>query len=346
MLIFSIIFLFLVGLPVGAVRAQTETSTDFFPLQVGNKWVYEFTVGFKNYEGLRVDFQEQVVLEVLGEEEVEGKTYFRLNTGQLIRKNQKGDILEYNDRFDRIQDTEMLVYDFSSPANGDEDTFAYRMPYEARPPTIGGSSLTQNSSYTRYDTHRSFHRGEVYVDDYDFFIPRGEFDNVLLCAFFSYNDFPQPGWYILFAPDIGIVFSASSGSDTGGFGRYFLVEAVIDGEQRYPSRSSTFERPPPGRSMPVPPRPASVSTETLGIGDGIDFSTGISEYHGFANDFHVHQETDRQTATAYTPVLIGTRGLRDLRRADFDALISAGIPADLLPDSRNFFVPLTPTDLA
>ncbi len=229
----------IVGLLGGAVMAQTETSADYWPLHVGNRWVYEHTSGFYDSDGLRIDSQEQVVLEVLGEEEVEGNTYFRLNTGQLIRKNEKGDILEYNDRFDEIQDTEMLVYDFSSPANRANGIFAHRPPYAFRPPTIGGGSLTQDPSFTRYDVYRNFHRGKVYVDDYDFYIPRGEFENVLLCAF-SYSFNTTAGWFILFAPDIGIVSSVNLAADNGQFEhRYLLVEAVIAGEQEFPTNIST-----------------------------------------------------------------------------------------------------------
>ena len=161
-----------------AMRKNSTEIADYWPLDRGNKWIYEHTTGVLNAEGLRIDFQEQVTLEVLDEEERAGQIYVRLNTGQLIRKSEKGDILEYNDRFDEIQDTEMLVFDFSSLTTRDDGTFAYRVPYQVVPPTIGGQSLPQDPSVTRFLMYRSFYR--VGLDD--LFMPLG-LANVLVCSF-------------------------------------------------------------------------------------------------------------------------------------------------------------------
>ena len=139
-----------------AISKDATEIVDYWPLNKGNKWIYEHTIGVLNSEGLRIDFQEQVTLEVLDEEERAGKTYFRLNTGQLIRKSEKGDILEYNDRFDEIQDTEMLVFDFSSLTTRNDGIFTYQVPYQVMPPTIGGQSLPQIPSITRFLMYRSF----------------------------------------------------------------------------------------------------------------------------------------------------------------------------------------------
>ena len=77
-----------------AMRKNATEIADYWPLDRGNKWIYEHTIGVYDSEGLRIDFQEQVTLEVLDEEEKAGQIYVRLNTGQLIRKNEKG--LEFN----------------------------------------------------------------------------------------------------------------------------------------------------------------------------------------------------------------------------------------------------------
>ena len=235
MLIFSIIFLSVVGIAVETVTAQKEPSTDYWPLHVGNKWVYDHTKGFNNSEGLRIDFQKQVVLEVLGEEEVEGRTYFRLNTGQLIRRNEKGDILEYNDRFDAIPDTELLVYDFSSPANLDEGIFEYRVPYRVMPPTIGGRSYPHEHSLRRYFMWRDCSGAH----NSPFLLPpeMRELKNIPTCLFVYTPDDPlsEGSVHVTFAPDIGILSSALTGNDEGEFDRYLLAEAVIAGEQKFPT---------------------------------------------------------------------------------------------------------------
>ena len=219
-----------------SMRKNSTEIADYWPLDRGNKWIYEHTTGVLNAEGLRIDFQEQVTLEVLDEEERAGQIYVRLNTGQLIRKNEKGDILEYNDRFDEIQDTEMLVFDFSSLTTRDDETFAYRVPYQVMPPTIGGQSLPQGPSVTRFLMYRSFYR--VGLDD--LFMPLG-LANVLVCSF-SYpllDPISEGSVGIVFAPHIGIVRSGIAGNDVGEFEFYLLVEAVIAGEQKFPTNIST-----------------------------------------------------------------------------------------------------------
>ena len=228
----------IVGVWGSVVIAQAETNADYWPLDRGNRWVYEHRIGVLNAEGLRIDFREQVPLEIRDKEKREGETYFRLNTGQLIRSSEKGDILEYNDRFDEIQDSEMLVFDFSSPTIRDDGVFVYRIPYRAMPPTIGGqAALPQDPSITRYLMYRRFHRGGVYDD---FSIPEGEFINVLTCAFtYSPNPISDGIMSIIFAPNIGIISSGWSGNDVGEFDQYLLVEAVIAGEQKFPTNIST-----------------------------------------------------------------------------------------------------------
>ena len=224
-----------IGVWGSVVITQAETNTDYWPLNKGNKWIYEHTIGVLNSEGLRIDFQEQVTLEVLDEEERAGKTYFRLNTGQLIRKNEKGDILEYNDRFDEIQDTEMLVFDFSSPTTRDDGIFTYQAPYQVRPPTLGGQFLPQ---IPRFLMDRAFHRGDL---NYSFNMPIGEFANILTCVFvYSLFDPISDGSVnIIFAPDIGVLSSTIPGNDVGEFDRYLLVEATIAGGQKFPTNIST-----------------------------------------------------------------------------------------------------------
>lgn len=61
-----------------------------------------------------------------------GQIYFRLSNGQLLRNDEDGNVVEYNNRFDSIPETEFVVFDFSNP----EDGF-FQVPYLALPPTIG-----------------------------------------------------------------------------------------------------------------------------------------------------------------------------------------------------------------
>ena len=68
-----------------------------------------------------------------------------------------------------------------------------------------------------------------------------ELVNVLVCSF-SYPLFDpvsEGSVYIIFTPDIGIISSGITGNDVGEFERYLLVEAVIAGEQKFPTNIST-----------------------------------------------------------------------------------------------------------
>ena len=118
-------------------------SDDYWPLEVGNRWVYERTridFDFDFGEGNHmVELKEEVVLEVLSQEEVDGQVYFRLSNGQLLRKNEEGNIIERRapdvGQGERWDTAEIVIFDIT---HLDDPEYRFYFPYGVFPPTRGG----------------------------------------------------------------------------------------------------------------------------------------------------------------------------------------------------------------
>ena len=135
----------------------------------------------------------------------------------MLRKDENGNIIEYNDRFDYIEDKEMFVFDFASPPNRDNGDFDYRIQYEAFPPTIGGKALSQDhflSSTVRIPWTIPMQ------------VPAGTFPDGFI---FLYGDpFESCDASISFAVNTGMIMSGCFNS-SGTFSCYVLWEATING---------------------------------------------------------------------------------------------------------------------
>ena len=119
-------------------------SDDYWPLEVGNRWVYEHhRIDFDFGEGNHmVELKEEVVLEVLSQEEVDGQVYFRLSNGQLLRKDEEGNIIERRApvRQGESWDTaEIVIFDIT---HLDDPEYRFYFPYGVFPPTRGGGGTT------------------------------------------------------------------------------------------------------------------------------------------------------------------------------------------------------------
>ena len=112
-----------------AIALDAQPSQHYWPLELGNRWVYEHSQFGDSGELVH---EEVVELEVEATEELNGQIYFRLSNGQLLRNDEDGNVVEYNNRFDSIAETEFVLFDFSDPEEG-----FFQVPYRALPPTLG-----------------------------------------------------------------------------------------------------------------------------------------------------------------------------------------------------------------
>ena len=105
---------------------------DYWPLEVGNRWVYEHYL--RNFEGDDlVEFRDEVVLEVLSQEEADGQVYSRLSNGQLLRKDEEGNIIKHHPfSSPDTTFTEIMLFDFT---HLDDPEYFYYFTSGAFPPT-------------------------------------------------------------------------------------------------------------------------------------------------------------------------------------------------------------------
>ena len=101
---------------------------DYWPLEVGNKWVYNHT----QVDG-GVESSEKVTLEVVALYEIEGRNYFAMSNGQLLRKDAEGNVIELN-QFERPDDPEVIVFDMT---NLGDTQYRISLRYTIFPPTFG-----------------------------------------------------------------------------------------------------------------------------------------------------------------------------------------------------------------
>ena len=125
---FTVVVITIVCLNTGTEQAVAE---DYWPLEVGNWWLYEHYVSYPDDEMNLVQSTEEVLLEVQSREEVNGQVYFRLSNGQLLRKDDHGSIVELKG------EDELTLFDMS---NLEDPVRTIFIPEGAFPLTGGGGS--------------------------------------------------------------------------------------------------------------------------------------------------------------------------------------------------------------
>jgi hypothetical protein len=208
----------------GPVMATAAFGQDYWPLQVGNRWVYSHTRGRTDvYGNEQLVAQDVYVLEATGEETVAGHAYVRLSNGQRLGAGDDGSVLEFNDRFTSLPPDEMLVFDFASPPNSSDGGYTFRLPYAAFPPTIGGDPLAP-------DHWTSLAYRDVYDEPLSTAV--GPFVDAVLFAYG--NGIGDCAHYISFARGVGPVASTCM-DHLRVFERYSLTGTLVGGRAFTPS---------------------------------------------------------------------------------------------------------------
>ena len=183
---------------------KAEDVPDYWPLEVGNQWVYLriYDDGFGRHE-------ENVILEVTAQVEIDEEQYFELSNGQLLRKDHNGNIVERN-QSESIDET---IYDFT---NLDDPSYLFEFPYSVFPPAREGKAITgyPASRFTSENTGRLLTLA----------LPAGTFEVI----HFGFGDL---SWStnIFFAEDVGVVKSGSGGHMGTVFDSYLLVKYRVSG---------------------------------------------------------------------------------------------------------------------
>ena len=198
----------IVCLTTGTTQAVAE---DYWPLEVGNWWLYQHRTSFYDDNGDVVDGIEEVLLEVLSQEEINGTVYFRLSNGQLLRKNEEGSIVE------RRKETDVVIFDLS---HMDDPKYQFSVPRDSFPLTGGGGS--------GYPSSRSNVRGCSVV------VPAGTFS----CISFSDGQFEEL-YAIFFAEGVGPAVIQRYTDLPEYMNRYELIRYSVGGES-YPTNIKQF----------------------------------------------------------------------------------------------------------
>ena len=105
---------------------QAQTAPQYWPLAVGNKWVYEGEsrfIGTPESGPVRTRL-EPITLEVVAREIVEGNSYFRLNNGHLLRFDQQRNIIAFDTEFDVSRPNEFIFFHLNAGGDFLQDTVA------------------------------------------------------------------------------------------------------------------------------------------------------------------------------------------------------------------------------
>ena len=186
-------FLYVVGLLCLHFATAPVHADDYWPLEVGNRWVYERRHSFIRYtddgNGERVELKEEFVLEVLSQEEVDGQVYSRLSNGQLLRKDEEGNIIKHHPfSSPDTTFTEVMIFDVT---HLDDPEYRVYGAYWLFPPT-------PTLCCTPYPAYRSLTTVSV---------PAGSFDAI----YFGDGDLTG-GVIIYLALSVGPVLSIRSGN--------------------------------------------------------------------------------------------------------------------------------------
>ncbi len=204
---------FLVVSRAGAQQA------DFWPFKIGNVWEYQHIVGETEYsengEEPQVVIVNQVILSIDATEVIDGKTYFRFNNGQLLRKDNAGNVYEYLNRFADTEEGDYPILDFFTPPNHDT-THIQQIPYALFPPTLG-------RPIGMWPQQRDWVESPLRP----IVMPLGTFTEYFI---FGYSLGVAETYAYLFADGVGLI-SSFQGSDTPVLNRYELIRATIDGKK-------------------------------------------------------------------------------------------------------------------
>ena len=195
----------------GSLWAQE--ALNYWPLEVGNRWVY-------NHIQVTIDGEklpdETVILEVVSQERIEEKDFFELSNGQLLRKDEEGSIVE------RRGETDVVIFDMS---HLDDSQYRLFIPDHAFPLTGGSGS---GYPATRAIVDPSGHPVSVTV-------PAGTFS----CIQFSDGDLAA-SFSMLLAESVGPVFHARYTDLPNFVNRYELIEFRVGGTT-YPTAINGVE---------------------------------------------------------------------------------------------------------
>ena len=165
--------------------------------------------------------EEEFVAEVLGWEEREGQIYFRLSTGQLLRKDKQGNIVEFSSGQTNIEDKERIIFDFGPSCETEKQNDGYMGIF----PSTSHGALGQPWRIKRTEFLARTVMGDFYS---------GCSFSIGVLTHFS----------IYFAPNIGPVSSGWS-DDQGLFEKYTLISATIQGTKIVNAPTAILTRPSP-----------------------------------------------------------------------------------------------------
>ncbi len=191
------IFVLLVASPT----LQAQERLDYWPLDVGNRWVYSH-----NWNDGDDDLHEEITIEVLTLTEIQGQIYSELSNGQLLRKDEIGNIWAL------VGNEEFLVFDLS---NLDDPDYDISLAYIAFPPV---NSLVPTYFPTRGT--RANDKGELYTIT----LSIGIFPTIC----FTTGELSAVRRVCL-AENVGPVLSTRSTDLPGRFNLYELVQYRIGG---------------------------------------------------------------------------------------------------------------------
>ena len=319
---------------------------DYVPLEVGNRWTYKHSYlnlsyeigGRRNPKAYEIPgypygggnplppdsltwVERTLTIEITHTVIIDGLEYYVLSGADY-------DWPPLHDFFwggkkVRLSDEGVLVFRWNGQ---DLPLYDLRSDYEPTAILIPGFPRSPRHEHPKTEVHRSTDNSKPLDGG-----PTLRFS-------FGYPDNTPRGWSIEFLPGYGVGGCELKGLPPTGsiivlWNEFQPVSATISGEEISYEQLTRVDPPPPR-----PPR-AGAHRDTLGIGKGYDFSSRSSGYYLSTGAFYVNQFTYSHTASAFPPFIEAGRGLRDLHPADFDSLISEGIPVDLRRERQNFVHP-------
>lgn len=196
-----------------SVALWSQEAPDYWPLQVGNKWVYSHRQ--RTQDGERLP-DETVTLKVVSRQHVDGQDYFQLSNGQLLRKDNDGNILERN-RFMESAEPEFIIFDVT---HLDDPKYRFLAPYTVFPPTLGHSQPA--TSPTPRFASTNIPRWLVLYQT----VPAETFQVIQ----FGLGSGLAEMINVYLAESVGVVFSETV-SDLDDFDSYELVEYRVGGAE-------------------------------------------------------------------------------------------------------------------
>jgi hypothetical protein len=202
------------GMSIVASALGAQALPDYWPLQVGNRWVYRHTQVTQTGESS----EEMIAIEVVAQQQAGGHDYFALSNGQLLRTNGEGNLVERN-RFTDRPEPEFVIFDFT---HLEDSEYRFYFPYAVFPPTLGYGqpaiypTVRYTSGYNGEAIHLAVAAGTFAVVQFGNSYGLAEMYNVFL------------------AMNVGVVLSYMGSDIPEEIDRYELVEYRLDGKT-YPT---------------------------------------------------------------------------------------------------------------